>query len=105
MKHWSKKVPGKDIFNLNKLFFIINDDYHWTCAVVLMEKRTIMFYDSKGSRGAKYLFALSHYLADEYLDKKKQQLDMRSWRFISDQSKTPQQINSKYSNVVLLTIF
>ena len=68
-------------------------------------RKKIVFYDSLGSTGKKYLEALHRYLADEYLDKKKKILDMESWDLISDQSNTPQQMNGKFSYVVLLGIF
>ena len=105
MKRWSKNVPGKDIFNLSKLFFPINDNNHWTCAVVQMEEKKIVYYDSLRNNGTEYQLALLQYLVDEYLDKKKQKLDKKLWTLVSDQSKTPQQINSKLSYVKYLSIF
>jgi hypothetical protein len=47
VKRWSKKVPGKDIFNLKYIFFPINlDNTHWTLAVIFMEDKQIRYYDS-----------------------------------------------------------
>ena len=44
---WSKKVPGKDIFNLKYILFPINLDMkHWTLAVIFMEDKWIQYYDS-----------------------------------------------------------
>lgn len=38
VKRWSKKVPGKDIFALDKVFFPINvGDVHWTCACAFIQ--------------------------------------------------------------------
>jgi hypothetical protein len=49
VKRWSKKVPGKDIFNLDKIFFPINQGrMHWICAVAFMQEKRIQFYDSMG---------------------------------------------------------
>lgn len=42
VKRWSKKVPGKDIFNLDKIFFPINQGrMHWVCAVAFMQEKRI----------------------------------------------------------------
>jgi hypothetical protein len=42
VRHWSKKVPGKDIFKLKYIFCPINlDNWHWTLAVIFMEEKKI----------------------------------------------------------------
>ena len=47
VKRWSKKVPGKDIFNLKYIFCPINhNNKHWTSAVIFMEDKRIQYYDS-----------------------------------------------------------
>lgn len=47
VKRWSKKVPGKDIFALDKIVFPINvNESHWVCAVAFMQDKRIQFYDS-----------------------------------------------------------
>ena len=47
VKRWSKKVPGKDIFALDKIVFPINvNQSHWVCAVAFMQEKRIQFYDS-----------------------------------------------------------
>ena len=75
VKRWSKKVPGKDIFQLDKIFFPINQDgMHWVCAVAYMQEHRIQFYDSFGSNGWNYLQHIFSYLQDEHLDKKKKPL-------------------------------
>jgi Ulp1 family protease len=63
---------GKDIFNLNKIFFPINQgNQHWTLAVAFMPQRRIQYYDSLGGSGSHYLRDLLRYLDDEHKDKKK----------------------------------
>ena len=57
VKKWSKNVPGKDIFALDKVFFMHNvDGIHWTCAVIFMEEKRIQYYDSMGSDGYAYTY-------------------------------------------------
>jgi Ulp1 family protease len=47
VSRWSKKLPGKDIFNLKKIFIPINiESQHWTCIVIFMKEKRIQYYDS-----------------------------------------------------------
>lgn len=40
VKRWSKKVPGKDIFALDKIIYPVNmSGVHWTCIVIFMKVR------------------------------------------------------------------
>ncbi len=42
VRHWSKKVPGKDIFKLKYIFCRINlNNWHWTLVVIFMEEKKI----------------------------------------------------------------
>jgi len=95
VKRWSKKVPGKDIFNLDKILFPINiGKMHWICAAIFMKKKRIEIFDSMGSNGNKYLRALFRYIQDEHLDKKKTPLpNADSWELVSNQLDTPRQAN------------
>ena len=53
MWRWAKKVPGRDIFKLDKLFLICNiSRTHWTCAVAKMQDRRIECYDSLSGDGS-----------------------------------------------------
>jgi len=95
VKRWSKKVPGKDIFNLNKILFPINmGNMHWICAAIFMKKKRIEIFDSMGSNGNRYLEALFNYIQDEHIDKKKTPLpDADSWELVPTQRDTPRQTN------------
>jgi sentrin-specific protease 1 len=95
VKRWSKKVPGKDIFNLDKILFPINmGNMHWICAAIFMKKKRIEIYDSMGSNGNRYLDALFNYVQDEHMDKKKTPLpDADSWQLVPTQGDTPRQTN------------
>ena len=97
VKRWSKKVPGKDIFNLDKILFPINmGGMHWICAAIFMTKKRIEIFDSMGSNGNRYLDALFKYIQDEHLDKKKSPLsDLDSWQLVPTQPTTPRQTNGK----------
>jgi Ulp1 protease family, C-terminal catalytic domain len=102
VKRWSKKVPGKDIFALDKIVFPVNmDNMHWICAVAFMQEKRIQIYDSMGSSGKTYLEAIFNYLKDEHMDKKKKPLpDQDQWELISTTRDTPQQRNGTYECVV-----
>lgn len=95
VKRWSKKVPGKDIFNLDKILFPINmGNMHWICAAIFMKTKRIEIFDSMGSNGNRYLDALFNYIQDEHMDKKKTPLpDADSWQLVPTQRDTPRQRN------------
>ena len=98
VKRWSKKVPGKDIFNLDKILFPINmGNMHWICAAIFMKDKRIEVYDSMGSSGGRYLEALFNYIQDEHMDKKKSPLpDVDSWQLVPTQRDTPRQTNGRF---------
>jgi sentrin-specific protease 1 len=95
VKRWSKKVPGKDIFKLDKIFFPINQGrMHWMCAVIHMKEKQIQMYDSMGGSGMHYLKSLFQYVKDEHMDKKGTPLpDIEQWELVGYQSGTPCQRN------------
>lgn len=95
VKRWSKKVPGKDLFALDKIFFPINQSrMHWVCTVIFMKEKKIQFFDSMGSSGQFYLESLLQYLKDEHQDKKKCPLpDADEWELVHTTRDTPQQRN------------
>jgi len=95
VKRWSKRVPGKDIFNLSKIFFPCNiGNTHWACAVIFMEDKIIQFYDSMGGSGKHYMNGLFSYLKDEWKAKKGGEMpDEQQWKLIPTTSDTPCQQN------------
>jgi Ulp1 family protease len=100
VKRWSKKVPGKDLFKLNKIFFPINvGGAHWICVVAFMLEKRIETFDSLGGSGTMYMEAIFKYLQDEHLDKKKVPLpDSDEWTLVTTQKNTPRQENGKLRN-------
>lgn len=91
----SQPPQGKDIFELDKVVFPINQSgMHWVCAVLFVQEKRLQFYDSLGGDGSEYLEFLFRYVQDEHLDKKKQPLpDVREWQLIPCQEDTPRQLN------------
>lgn len=86
---------GKDIFNLSKIIFPINQgNQHWTSAVIYMEEQRIQYYDSLGGKGKHYLQVLLQYIQDEHLDKKKTPLKCPElWTLVPCTEDTPRQQN------------
>ena len=40
VRRWSKNIPGKNIFALDRIFFPINRGcMYWMCAVIFMQKK------------------------------------------------------------------
>lgn len=97
VKRWSKKAPGKDIFNLDKVFFPINEGrMHWLCGVADITNKRVQIYDSMGSNGTHYLGSIFRYLQDEHMDKKKTPLpDIDQWELVECERDTPRQRNGK----------
>ena len=95
VKRWSKKVPGKDIFNLDRIFFPVNvGGMHWTVAVAFMQEKRIQFFDSMCGSGIEYLEALFRYIKDEHKAKKGSPLpDEDEWELVECSPDTPQQEN------------
>ena len=95
VKRWSKKVPGKDIFKLDKIIFPINQGgMHWVCAVAFIQQRKIQFFDSMGDSGMEYLKHILHYLKDEHESKKGTPLpDEESWELVPCLPDVPRQRN------------
>jgi sentrin-specific protease 1 len=88
VKRWSKKVPGKGIFNLKYILCPINiDNGHWTLAVIYIEKKRIQYYDSMGGTDMDKLSGLLEYVRDEYWVK-------NGGQEVSCTADTPRQSNS-----------
>jgi len=95
VKRWSKKVPGKDIFALDKIFCPCNlSNVHWACAVIFVQEKRIQFYDSMTGDGMYHMKGLLNYLKDEWRAKKEGELpDADKWRLVSCTRDTPVQEN------------
>jgi sentrin-specific protease 1 len=96
VKRWSKNVPGKDIFGLDKVFIPVNmSNVHWTCVVIFVQERKIQFFDSMAGDGMYYMKALLQYLKDEWASKNNgQELPhLSEWKLVSTTLDTPRQKN------------
>jgi len=95
VKRWSKKVPGKDIFALDKICVACNVlQTHWTCVVIFMQEKRIQFYDSMRGDGYHYSDGLLQYLKDEWAAKKGGELpDADKWRIVGAETGIPRQLN------------
>jgi hypothetical protein len=96
VRRWSKKVPGKDIFNLKYIFCPINlDNMHWTSACIFMEQKKIQYYDSMGGTDWGKLEGLLEYLKDEWKAKKGGEMDVSEWELVGCQEGSPRQLNGE----------
>ena len=97
VKRWSKKVPGKDVFNLRYIFCPVNlDNAHWTSACIFMEKKKIQYFDSFGGTDWSKLKGLLEYLKDEWRAKKGGEMDTSEWELVGCQESTPRQNNGQF---------
>ena len=98
---WSTKVPLKDIFDLDKLFFPINvSNVHWILGIIDLTKKQILVLDSlvENEEAAtartdatvmadRYAYALFQYVLDEYRDKKQVHLpEAHEWKILTSSS-------------------
>jgi sentrin-specific protease 1 len=96
VRRWSKKVPGKDIFELKYILCPINlDNMHWTSAVIFMEDKRIQYYDSMGGTDRAKLEGLLEYVKDEYRAKNGKDMDTSEWELVSCRRDTPRQRNGE----------
>jgi len=97
VKRWSKKVPGKDIFNLRYIVCPINlDNMHWTSAVIYMEDKKICYYDSLGGTEWTKLEGLLEYVKDEHKAKKGKELEgWEEWELLGCPEDVPRQLNGE----------
>jgi len=95
VKEWSKKVPGNDIFALDKILFPCNVlKIHWTCVVIFMQEKRIQFYDSMRGDGYHYSEGLLRYLKDEWAAMKGGELpDADKWSIVGAKTGVPRQTN------------
>ena len=102
VKRFSRRVPGKDIFKLDKIFFPINvDRMHWVCAMIDMTKKKIYVYDSMASNGIKFLESLFQYIQDEHQNIKGVPLpDIDEWELVDRRPGTPCQRNGMWFSLV-----
>jgi sentrin-specific protease 1 len=93
VRRWSRKVPGKNLFDLDKLFIPINqDNAHWMLVLVSFQECCIRFYDSqKGDRRSgpdqKYLRWINMYICDKH------KLPLHDWKSEVTPPETPTQRN------------
>ena len=93
VKRWSRNVPGRDIFALDKIIFPLNvGGLHWNCIVAFMQDNVIEYHDSlggpKSQRSAeKYMKAVLSYFEMEHLRSKKTALPDEHWILVNEKSK------------------
>jgi hypothetical protein len=115
---YTQKVEGRDIFDLDKVFFPINfKQVHWICAVASMQEHIIRIYDSGGGGSwSQYSEAILKFIGDEHKAVKGSELpELSKWLLLDNfDTSTPRQQNSKrvvvwflmmYSWLVGLTFF
>lgn len=96
VKRWSKKVPGKDIFELENIYWPLNlNNMHWCCMKADMRNKVITYYDSFGtSDSCGFLKATLRYFEDEWNAKGKPgEFDKNEWTLKETPYDYPQQKN------------
>ena len=96
VRRWSKKVPGGDVFELDKIFFPVNvGGMHWTCVVADVTRRTVSYYDSMGDDGDEYTGSVFRYLCDEHVNKRggTELANSEEWKILGCSKDTPRQEN------------
>ena len=84
---WSKNIPGKNIFDLKRVFVAINvGNQHWVLGVIHIEKMIIELLDSYigntiSDEIKSYEIGLLQYVKDEYMRIYGSYLDASKWKF------------------------
>ena len=90
VRKWSKKF---NIFEKDKVFCPVNwNNKHWALLVIHVQKKKIMYYDSMGIKGKKYLDSALQYMYDE-AKKLNISFNYDEWQLISYNKSLPQQEN------------
>jgi Ulp1 family protease len=56
VQNWSRHVPGKSLFLVDKIIFPINvNGNHWVCVLVSIHDRKIQYHDPLGGKGRIFL--------------------------------------------------
>lgn len=95
VKRWGKQVHRQDVFQLDKIFFPVNQkNRHWALVVVYMENKIIQAYDSIGGRCKRELETIFRFLKDEHKHRKGSDLpNQNEWQLVSTTQDTPMQQN------------
>jgi sentrin-specific protease 1 len=102
VKRWSKNIPGKNIFDLERVFVPINvENQHWVLGVIHIEKMIIEFLDSKiGTEMTvtikSYYFGLLQYVKDEHMTIYGSNLDTSKWKLEPRVTGVPRQKNGEF---------
>ena len=98
VKTWTKKVPGRNIFNMKYIICPINIyGNHWVLAVIDIEGKCIQWFDSLGETDWAKLNGLLAYVNDEHKEMNGGQgmADLSEWKLIRcTADTTPQQRNN-----------
>ena len=94
VSRWTRKIPGKNIFKLHKVFVPINsNNSHWPCIILDMPKQKATYYDSLHFSGDKYLRIIERYIRDEWENTSPDNLPSPPWVFSDNGTNTPYQGN------------
>ncbi|CAL8468186.1 g7725 [Coccomyxa elongata] len=70
---------SESILDVERVIVPVHLGNHWTCALIDLVAKEIVYYDSLGGREDKILRALRSYIADEYRDKRDAEVDTSEW--------------------------
>ena len=87
-----KHTRGIDLFSFKKIIIPIHTPGHWSCVGIDMEKKRIIYFDSKGWKNQACLEMLRNYLAEEHQVRKNCALNLSDWT-LTHAEDIPKQIN------------
>ncbi|KAK9803343.1 hypothetical protein WJX73_005722 [Symbiochloris irregularis] len=89
------------VLQCDRIILPVHLGMHWTCAVIDLKRRELLYYDSMKGREPAIMDALRQWVADEFTDKLKQELDTSRWPIRYPDC--PQQYNGCDCGVFALT--
>lgn len=92
-----RKAPDGDLLQLRRIFCPVHLGNHWVCAVIDIEEKAIMWYDSMGATDVPKQMGLLRFLSDACKDSSGNSCVTKSeWSLVAcDREKIPQQYNSE----------
>lgn len=73
LRAWGQ--ASSSILDCDKIIIPVNQNMnHWICAVIDIEKKELVLYDSLGGRNEELLCNLARYLADEFRNKRNEEV-------------------------------
>ncbi|KAG0606046.1 hypothetical protein M758_9G109100 [Ceratodon purpureus] len=93
VRRWTtRKKLGYSLLECDKILVPIHQDVHWCLAVIDMQRKKLLYFDSLQGRDSNVLKCLARYIVDEARERTGQNLDVSNWEHVFVDN-IPRQLN------------